>query len=237
MKSDIKSKLSEPWVELKIGRPNKKQEIQYSQTFRQQEKLKFYQRAFDFLYTNKIVGDYFEFGCHTARTFRFGLKESIVRQMKMDFYAFDSFEGLPNHKNNKKQNPWHVPGLLSTSEIQFKKLVSKFSKHRKITTIKGFYENSLNNNLKKRLKLNKVKTSFINIDCDLEKSVSKSLDFALKFIVNGTILYIDDYYTTYKGDPRIGIPKIVKTLLNKNNIIYENWYQSSSCGRSFLLYK
>jgi hypothetical protein len=30
MKSDIKSKLSEPWVELKIGKPNKKQEIQYS---------------------------------------------------------------------------------------------------------------------------------------------------------------------------------------------------------------
>lgn len=237
MKSDIKSKLGEPWVELKIGNPNKKQEIEYSQTFRQQEKLKFYQRAFDFLYSNKISGDYFEFGCHTARTFRFALKESIVRQMKMDFYAFDSFEGLPNHRNNEKQNSWHMPGLLSTSEAKFKKLVSSFSKHRKINTIKGFYENTLNNNLKKKFKKEKVKASFINIDCDLEKSVSKSLDFALQFIVNGTILYIDDYYTTYKGDPRKGIPKIVKILLKKNKIISESWYQSSSCGRSFLLYR
>jgi O-methyltransferase len=189
------------------------------------------------LYSNKIVGDYFEFGCHTARTFRFALKESIVRQMKMNFYAFDSFEGLPDHKNNEKQNSWHMPGLLSTSEMQFKKLVSKFSKYRKINTIKGFYEKTLDNNLKKKLKTNQVKASIINIDCDLEKSVSKSLDFALNFIVNGTILYIDDYYTTYKGDPRKGIPKIVKSLLKKNNIVYENWYQSSSCGRSFLLYK
>jgi O-methyltransferase len=189
------------------------------------------------LYSNKIVGDYFEFGCHTARTFRFALKESIVRQMKMDFYAFDSFEGLPDHKNNKKQNSWHMPGLLSTSETQFKKLVSKFYKHRRIHTIKGFYEKTLNNNLKKKLKKNKVKVSIINIDCDLEKSVSKSLDFALKFIVNGTILNIDDYYTTYKGDPRKGIPKIVKSLLKKNKIIHENWYQSGSCGRSILLYR
>jgi len=108
-----------------------------------------------------------------------------------------------------------MPGLLDTLEKQFKNLVSKFSKYRKINTFKGFYEKTLNNNLEKKLKKNQVKASFINIDCDLDKSVSKSLDFALKFIANGTILYIDDYYTTFKGDPRKGIPKIVKSLLKK----------------------
>ncbi len=155
----------------------------------------------------------------------------------MNFFAFDSFQGLPCHKNNYNQNPWHMPGLLSTSKKEFKKLVKKFSKYRKITTIKGFYDVSLNKKLYEDLKAKKVISSFINIDCDLEKSVQKSLDFSLKFITNGTILYVDDYYTTYKGDSRKGIPKIVKILLKKNKITYEHWYQSGSCGKSFLLYK
>lgn len=130
-----------------------------------------------------------------------------------------------------------MPGLLSTSKKEFKKLVQKFSKYRKIITIKGFYDVSLNKKLYENLKAKKVFSSFINIDCDLEKSVQKSLDFSLKFITNGTILYVDDYYTTYKGDPRKGIPRIVKTLLKNNKITYENWHQSGSCGKNFLLYK
>jgi len=237
MKAIIKPILKEPFVELRLGLGNKKQEILYSQTFRQSEKYKFFQRAFDFIYSNKISGDYFEFGSHRARTFRFALRESIVRNIKMNFFSFDSFQGLPDHKNNKLQNEWHMPGLLSTSEKEFKRLVLPFSKYRKIKCIKGFYKDSLNNVLYKNFKNNKVTASFINIDCDLENSVRDSLDFSLKFIRNGTILYIDDYYNTYYGDPRRGIPKITKSLLKKHKIKYEDWYQSSSCGRSFLLYK
>lgn len=112
-----------------------------------------------------------------------------------------------------------------------------FSKYRKIKLIKGFYNEFLNNVLYKNFKKNKVIASFINIDCDLEDSVRESLNFSLKFIRNGTILYIDDYYNTYCGDPRRGIPRITKSLLKKYKIKYEDWHQSSSCGKSFLLYK
>lgn len=236
MNSDIKIINREPFIDLKL-KNSKSFEILYNQTFRQKEKYFFFQKAFDFLYCNNISGSYFEFGCHKARTFRFALRESIIKKMKMDFFAFDSFQGLPDHKNNCKQNTYYAPGQLVTSEKEFLKLVQKYTKYRKIEIIKGFYEVSLNKKLYKTLKAKNVVSNFINIDCDLERSVKKSLDFSLKFITNGTILYVDDYYTTYKGDPRRGIPKIVKKLLKLNKITYENWYQTSSCGKSFLLYK
>ena len=54
MKSEIKNIFKEPWVDISFKRPTKKQEIEYNQTFRQSEKLKFFQRAFDFLYNNKF---------------------------------------------------------------------------------------------------------------------------------------------------------------------------------------
>ena len=51
------------------------------------------------------------------------------------------------------------------------------------------------------------------------------------------MLYIDDYYTTYKGDNRKGIPKIINQLLKKNKIHYQPWHLIGAFGKSFLLYK
>ena len=237
MKSDVKTQLKDPWVDLKYKKPSKKQEIEYNQTFRQSEKLKFFQRAFDFLYSNNINGDYFEFGVHTARTFRFVLRETIIKNMKMNFHAFDSFKGLPDHGNNSKQNQWYLKGLLSTSEKEFRHLISKYSNNKSVLLHKGLYEKTLDKNLISKFKKQNLKVSLINIDCDLEKSVEQSLDFALKFIQDGTILYIDDYYTTYKGHPKKGIPKIVKNLFKKNKIIYNDWHLVTGTGKSFLLYR
>ena len=236
MKSDIKTLLKEPWIDLTI-RKSKKRSIQYNQTYRQKEKYNFFQKAYDFLLANNIKGSYFEFGCHRARTFRYALRESIIKNLKQDFYAFDSFQGLPDEKNNQQQNKNFSAGLLKTNKSNFLKLVSKYKKKRKIYVYDGFYEDSLNKQLIAKFKLNKTIASFINLDCDLEKSVKESLNFALKFIVNGTILYVDDYYNVYNGDPRKGNPKAVRNLLKKNKIYFEPWHIVGTCGKSFLLYK
>jgi hypothetical protein len=239
MKSDIKTILIEPFIDLdynKLEKDNKK--VIYNQTFRQRSKYYFYQTAFDFLSSNKIKGDYLEFGCHKARTFSFALREAYIKKINMSFYAFDSFEGLPDHKNNAKQNVHFLPKLLSTSKKEFLSLISKLIKNRKVEIVKGFYEDVLNYKLLRKFKKENLQASFICIDCDLEKSVQKSLDFALNFIVDGTILYVDDYYATYKGDTRKGIPKVVKKILKKHKIFSEIYYPVvASCGKAFLLYR
>ena len=190
-----------------------------------------------FMYGNNISGSYFEFGCHKARTFRFALRESIIKNMNMDFYAFDSFQGLPDHKNNEKQNAMYLKGSLNTKISDFKKLTESYKMYRKISIIKGFYKDTLTSKLKQKFKMKKKITSFINIDCDLQTSVSQSLNFALNFITNGTVLYIDDYYTIFNGDTRKGIPKIVNHILKKKKIHYEPWHLIGAFGKSFLLYK
>ena len=49
---------------------------------RQKYKYEFFQKAFDLIYDNTIQGDYFEFGVHRARTFRFALSQAKRRNMK-----------------------------------------------------------------------------------------------------------------------------------------------------------
>jgi O-methyltransferase len=241
MNYNPKTITKEPYINLNVDNFSQKKKLFYGQIFRQRSKYNFYQKAFDFLSVHSIKGAYLEFGCHRARTFRFALREAYLRSINMDFYAFDSFQGLPDHKNNTEQNINFRPKALYTSKNEFLRLISlnsKLIKKRKIEIFKGFYEDILNKNLIIKLKKTNLKASFICIDCDLVDSVKKSLDFALNFFVNGTILYIDDYYTTYKGDPRIGIPKEVKKILYKKKIFSEPYETAiASCGKSFLLYK
>src|SRR5215471_3948228 len=87
----------EPWVWIPNGKWLKnwgtEDEIKYNQRIRHAEKYRFYQFAFDYLKENGILGDYLEFGCHRARTFRMALTEARRQNMdKMHFHAFDSFE-------------------------------------------------------------------------------------------------------------------------------------------------
>ncbi len=237
MKCDIKTISSEPYIDLKSKKFSKKNEIIYNQTLRNKSKYNFFQKAFDFIYDNRVEGDYFEFGTHRARTFRFCLREANIKNMDMNFFAFDSFKGLPKVKDNYKQNHQWLPNMLVTDEKKFIKMVKPHLNNRKLHIIKGFYSKSLNKKLIKKFKEKKYKASLITIDCDLKESVRDSLDFALNFMTNGTILYIDDYYGTYKGDPRKGNPKVVKDLLKKHKVFYEPWNLVASISKSFLLYK
>ena len=92
----LDGKFGEPWVELPsndaLANWGRDEEIAYNQINRQTEKALFYRRTFDFLTDNRVIGDYYEFGCHRCRTFRMALTEARRHNLAdAKFYAFDSF--------------------------------------------------------------------------------------------------------------------------------------------------
>lgn len=228
----------EPYIHLKNkSYNNKKQEVIYNQKQRNKEKYLFFENALDYIYANNVEGSYFEFGVHKARTFRFFLDIANKKNLKMNCFAFDSFRGFPDYKTNEMENKYWKAQLLKTNKNTFKSLVNKYLNHRNLTIIEGFYHNSLNNNLIKIFKKKKIKTSFINLDCDLVKSVKDSLNFSLNFYVDGTILYIDEYYVSYKGNPKKGIPRLLSQVFKKKKINFVKWKSVGSFGQSFILFK
>ena len=77
--------INEPFIDVNIQdlkKWNRSDEIIYAQMQRQKYKYEFFQKAFDLIYDNTIQGDYFEFGVHRARTFRFALSQAKRRNMK-----------------------------------------------------------------------------------------------------------------------------------------------------------
>ncbi len=234
--------LDEPFCSLdnaeKLKNWSKDDEINWNQTHRQTDKYKFYIRAFDFLTDNKIGGDYFEFGCHRARTFRMAITEARHHNLdKMNFLAFDSFEGLPtNDGDHGIGNKWDA-GQLTTTQDNFLNLIKDHGIYiDNVKLFPGFYQQSLNQELTKKIRKLYNPASFICIDCDLYESAVPVFKFIDDFIQEGTIIYLDDYWVGYKGNPNKGVSKAFKEFRGFSKFKFEPYLNIGWLGKSFIAY-
>lgn len=197
---------TEPWVSLETEcdfvTHTTEDSIASNQRLRQGEKHRFYQLVFDMIKANGVEGDYLEFGCHRARTFRMALTEARRHQLgSMRFHAFDSFEGLPEDSSNHGIAVYK-PKNLATSEEAFRSLIRTHGIFPdRVHTHKGYYQDALTHELQKSLIQAGAKASFICVDCDLIDSTTSVFNFITPFLQEGAIIYIDDYYVGYKGNP------------------------------------
>lgn len=157
--------------------------------------------AAHYLHANRLDGVYVEFGSHEANTFRMALNTlgNYTRWGKphiQHFYAFDSFEGMPEPKGIDKQKIWRA-SMNITSEEKFKKTC--VSDLHRITTVKGFYEDTL-----PKISWNHdSKIVLAYIDCDYYSSTVEVLKFLRDKLPHGAILAFDDW-NCYYGDPKRG---------------------------------
>ncbi len=240
----IKKLDKEPYIHLENGEElagwGKTEEVIYNQQLRQIAKLEFYRNAFDFLYAHKIMGDYFEFGCHKVRTFRMALTEARKKNMhNMTFYAFDSFDGLPDNGYTPSYNSdYYAPRQLTTSLEDFRGIIKEHGVYPdRVIPIEGFYEDTLDDENKNSFKQKGVKAALITLDCSLYKSFVLAFDFIEDFLQEGTMIYIDDYRVTCYGSPVQGAPKAFDEFKKKSAFKFEPFLDIGWFGKSFFVYK
>lgn len=231
---------SEPWFNTRLDSITGKQEwdkedeIIWNQIHRQNHKHDFYIKAFDFISDNKIDGDYHEFGCHRCRTFRMAMLEAKRHFLTdMNFYAYDSFRGMPADNTNEAYDKRWDKGNLSTSKDEFLNLIRKsgFGSDR-VNLIEGFYNDTLG-----KLNLNsQKKAALVTIDCDLYESAVPIFDILDDLIQEGTLLYIDDYFTGYKGNPRKGVSKALREWERISRWLIEPYREIGWAGKSYVVY-
>ena len=78
-----------------------------------------------------------------------------------------------------------------------------------------FYESIFFYDINTTIKIKKYynPASFICIDCDLYESAVPVFKFIEDFIQEGTIIYLDDYWVGYKGNPTKGVSRAFKEYL------------------------
>jgi len=217
---------------------DKNKEIDYNNNeIRQREKYRFFQLAYDYLAANFIEGDYYEFGTHKARTFRMSLSEARKKNMEnINFYAFDSFEGLPEPQDIDKFSGWEK-GALKTTDDEFDVIIRGHGLYLdRIHKVKGYYQDTLNNELQQQFEQNRSKIALVYIDCDFYESAVHVLDFIEPLLQNGSVICFDDW-NVYKASPDKGERRAFTEFIAKTGHHFEEFITVGWFGKSFIFTK
>jgi hypothetical protein len=175
---------------------------------------------------------YYEFGCHSGRTFSAALRAfEYFRMSDYKAYAFDSFKGLP--KTEKKIDGIFKTGSYSTNLSEFESAVRKLSGKKPVSysSIVGFYEQSLKTEQSRSL----GSPGVIHIDVDLYSSTVSVLEYLKDKIIPGSVILFDDWYC-FNINTLSGEKKAMEEFLIENKkwkLI--PWKSYGSFGQSFFI--
>ena len=220
--------------------------------------------AAEFICTEQIVGDYLEFGVFKGDSFidayhkientikDWSSKEraymaysnkllaeeafSKIIPMSLRYFAFDSFQGLPQPQGIDCNHARFAKGRYDCNEKEFKRILHKNKVNlNKVVTIPGYYNTSLLPEVKKRHQIKSA--SIIMIDCDLYESAKIVLDFITDLVIDGTVIIFDDWFS-YRGNPNFGERRACQEWLNKNsNFSLTEFARWGITQNSFIVHK
>lgn len=206
----------------------------------QKEVLPALEKSLNRIFENGAIenGDYCEFGIFKGYAFWYAQNTAAKMGMKnMRFFGFDSFQGLPEIDTiDQTNNGVFYKGQYAQSLENVKKdLNKKRVDWNKTFLIKGFFDKTLNDDLKEKYSLKKI--SLALIDCDLYTSTADVLNFIGDLIFDETILMFDDWNCFDKDNNR-GQRRALKEFLEKNPIFtLEELFSYGTWGQVFIVRK
>ncbi len=194
-------------------------------------------KAMKYAFASKLEGGYFEFGSHLGKSMISAYHLSKRFMPNIIFYAFDSFEGLPEENSMKDESKFQQfkSGEFTSTEERFRSNLKKSGVNMsRVHTFKGWYRDVLNKET--MVKIKDTKAAVVNIDCDLYESTVTALDFLVPYLQDGTLILFDDWFT-YRGDPDRGEQKAFKEWLERNpNIKTTQYHKYAWAGNSFIIH-
>jgi len=142
-------------------------------------------------------GDYLEFGVFRGTSFILASKMAKRHRLrKTRFFAFDSFQGLPESEGTKmKKGEWAAP------RVDFERTIRQAGVDMtRVVIVEGLYNVSLDDRVKQRYQL--AKAAVVHVDSDLYSSAKDVLRFVEDVIVPGTILIFDNWYS-FRNDEAV----------------------------------
>lgn len=193
--------------------------------------------AFELLHKEgrEPFGDYYEFGLFRGYAFLKAFQHS--QQLGLDdiqFHGFDSFKGLPAAEGIDTADGRFFEGQFACSRADVEKnLAANGMDMSRALLVEGFYEDSLTEALHEAHDFKPA--AVVLLDCDYYSSTVEALNWVEKYLVDGTILLFDDWYS-YGDDDQLGQPKAFEEFLEKHsNFTAEHLWRFSHNGNAYRL--
>lgn len=184
----------------------------------------------------QMSGDYLEFGVFTGRSFSAAYHMARSYGIPMRFFAFDSFEGIPDSPSDKLEGfTRHDKGTFACDLPTFQKnLAKKGIPASEYRTIKGYFADTLTQETKKSLGIDKA--AVVMIDSDIYEAAILALDFITDHLQDGTVIIFDEWFS-YRGHPDRGERRAFREWTQKNNIRYTEFHRTLRDSLSFIIHK
>jgi len=199
-------------------------------------RIKMLGEALSFVCGSGLAGDYLEFGVYRGKTFTAAYHLAQTKHLdRMRFYAFDSFLGLPSGSDDYELETNRMSeGDTACSQREF---LSNIRKDRvdmdRVTIVPGWFSETLNDETKKSLPIEKVAIAWI--DCDLYESTMPVLEFITDYLDDGSLLIFDDWFF-FAGDSGAGEQRAVNKWLERHPTIRLTEYRKFGWhGNSFIV--
>jgi O-methyltransferase len=180
-------------------------------------------KAAQMLSSDLVAGDYIELGVYQGgsliRAFKAihdAYRERASNQLfapeyrnrvlelwnAMRFFAFDSFQGLPELSATEGRSQEFVKGLFASGLANFERnLKANSIDTSKLVVVPGWFQETCTPETREKYQMKAA--SIVHIDCDLYESAKLALKFVEPLMVDGTVLIFDDWYN-FRGNPDRG---------------------------------
>ena len=200
-------------------------------------KFDFLSKAAAYVRGSGVKGDYHEYGCFSASTFRMFLTWSAIFELDfMKFFAFDSFEGLPEVDEEVSVPHWAKGAMAMSEEAFWTSLKQHGLALDRIETIKGFFDETLTEARSRAFAETHNKVAVATVDVDLRASAESVLGFLEPLIQEGTLIYLDDYYLGYRGSPKRGVAGAFHAYEERSSFRFQPFLNAGWYGKSFIAY-
>ncbi|MEM7194488.1 MAG: TylF/MycF/NovP-related O-methyltransferase [Pseudomonadota bacterium] len=175
------------------------------------------QKSFEMLLERDgaVSGDYYEFGLFRGYTFLEAYKCCKNLNLNdVNFYGFDSFEGLPEAEGIDQVDGRFFKGQFACSRDAVEKSLQKSGVDLdEVQLVEGYYEDSLTDELHDEHAFQPVAVALL--DCDYYSSTVTALTWLDRYVHPGSVLLFDDWFS-YGENEELGQQKAFQEFLDRH---------------------
>jgi hypothetical protein len=212
-------------------------------------------RAADFAF-GLGAGDYLEFGVYDGSSFiqayhaqRYAHQKALKQygflmsdQVRANqeriwqtrrFFAFDSFEGLPDVKGPDQNGPFKRGDYSCSLDTVRTNLATAHVDLDRVSFIKGWYQDTLTPSTREAHRMQSA--AIVHIDCDLYESAKVALNFITPLLQDGTVIIFDDWFQ-FRGHPQKGEQRAFREwLVTVPGWIATEYHKEGTWRNSFII--
>ena len=214
-----------------------------------------FHRAWGYVFTNHLVGDYYEFGVykgdgltasyeaytkflawlrgqtHSDEPWRRALAEPYLGEHPARFFGMDTFEGIP--ANAERSRIFDAGTFASGRESVEHRCSLAGLRSPQLVLVPGLFAETQD---QVRTSANGRPAAIVNIDSDLYQSAIDALDAVMPVLQQGTVLMFDDY-NAFEARREAGERRALAEWTTRTGLVAEPWFSYHFAGQSFLCHR